>query len=53
MTTNWGPGFDAEIGYRMERARVDFARRHRGRIPADARNPRPRQRSTNGIVASS
>jgi|GEM_PF-4597739 len=27
MSINWGPAFDAEIGYRRQQARSDFRRR--------------------------
>ncbi len=52
MTATWGPGFDAEIGYRMERARTDFGRHNRGRVLSDARDPRTWRRSKRGSVAS-
>jgi hypothetical protein len=42
MITNWSPGFDAEIGYRMERAKADFRRHHRARTGTEARNPHTR-----------
>ena len=39
MTMNWGPGFDAEVGYRRERVSADF-----GRIRRATRHDRRRGR---------
>lgn len=27
MTTSWGPGIDAEVGYRQQRVRADYHRK--------------------------
>jgi hypothetical protein len=44
MFSTWDPGIDAEIGYRMERAKVDF-RRHRGtRVGTETHNQHTRTR---------
>ena len=40
MSINWGPAFDAEIGYRRQQARTDFRRRSPRRKAQ--RTPAPR-----------
>jgi len=42
MTMNWGPGTDAEITYRMNRAKSDFGRSIFNRKARAQRNSAPR-----------
>jgi hypothetical protein len=42
MTMNWGPGTDAEITYRMNRAKGDFGRSIFNRKARAQRNSAPR-----------
>jgi hypothetical protein len=52
MTMNWGPGFDAEVGYRRERVSADFGRIRRA-TRHDRRRGRggsPAERSTYPLI---